>query len=85
MRFRTAPIILSVAALLAASAAQAQPSAQKLSLAAHSRATAETGANDARLAGVPTLWIVIGVAAVVGILIATDVIDFDDDDDAVSA
>ena len=84
MRFRTAPIALSIAALLSSSAAQAEASARKLSVVAHSRAAAEAGANDARLAGVPTLWIVLGVAAVVGILIATDVIDFNDDNDAMS-
>lgn len=79
MRFRTAPLALSIAALLSSSAAQAQNSAQKLSVVAHSRAAAGARADDARLAGVPTLWLVLGVAAIVGILIATDVIDLGDD------
>jgi hypothetical protein len=79
MRFRTVPIALSIAALLSSSAIQAETSAQKLSVVAASRAAAGAKSGDARLAGVPTLWIVLGVAAVVGILIATDVIDFDND------
>lgn len=84
MRFRTAPVALSIAALLSSSAAQADVSAQKLSLAAHSRVAEEAGASDSRLAGVPALWIVLGIAAVVGILIATDVIDLSGDNDAMS-
>lgn len=81
MRFRTAPIALSIAALLSSSAVQAEASAQKLSVVAASRVAPGARAQDSRLAGVPTLWIVVGVAAVIGILIATDVIDFGDDND----
>jgi hypothetical protein len=85
MRLGIAQIALSIAAMLSSSAVQAQSSAQKLSVVANSRAAPEVGAKDARLAGVPTLWLVIGAAAIVGILFATEVIDFgDDEEDSVS-